>query len=202
MDEAGTGRETKIEEGSIEDSLSSDLSQDDSSECKENMYTFLEQRLNSFKDLGKTPHERLLKAITTQLGLCGFYYTGYLDRVKCVYCNLILYNWKKGDDPLVEHAFWNPTCLQPRKLLGDIIMSKIEFIKTFKSLDDMTKKKMMYDLVISPDYNMKCIVCFKDVLGICFLPCRHVKCCSSCGLNMMECPACGKEIEMYIQVTL
>lgn len=45
-----------------------------------------------------------------QLARDGFYYLGSGDRVKCVFCNLILKNWEAGDIVRTEHAKFNPNC--------------------------------------------------------------------------------------------
>lgn len=40
----------------------------------------------------------------------GFYYTGSLDKVKCIFCGIILCKWMPADEPLNEHLKYAPHC--------------------------------------------------------------------------------------------
>ena len=40
----------------------------------------------------------------------GFYYTRTLDRCECIFCGLILGNWKEGMTPRKEHKKYSPRC--------------------------------------------------------------------------------------------
>ena len=168
-------------------------------------YLFIEERINSFKTID--PECSVQKKIFLQneakrLALTGFYYTGSKDKVQCIFCSACLYNWNVDDDPIIEHAYWFPNCQHPRRLLGEIMMSKLQTIKEFTNVDDSTKRRMVYDLLVSTNANIKCAQCLKRYIGVCFLPCRHVKFCTTCGLQMLECPICKREVEMFIQVNL
>ena len=44
------------------------------------------------------------------LAECGFYYLQNQDRVQCVYCEIVLDGWNRGDDPLREHLRHSPRC--------------------------------------------------------------------------------------------
>lgn len=59
------------------------------------------------KSLEKFPNKYVKKE---DLALDGFYYIFYEDFVVCVYCDLIMHNWEKGDVPHEEHKKWNPRC--------------------------------------------------------------------------------------------
>ena len=45
-----------------------------------------------------------------ELAKDGFYYMNTGDKVKCVFCNLVLKNWELGDSARTEHTRFNPTC--------------------------------------------------------------------------------------------
>lgn len=45
-----------------------------------------------------------------ELAKFGFYYAGPLDKVKCVFCKLILHKWTPKDNPLDEHLKHNLHC--------------------------------------------------------------------------------------------
>lgn len=61
-------------------------------------------RLNSFNEW---PIEFISEIV---LANTGFYYLGRDDHVQCQFCNIILYNWSKGDDEVREHIKWSPHC--------------------------------------------------------------------------------------------
>ena len=45
-----------------------------------------------------------------ELAKAGFYYTGNHDAVICFCCGLRAYQWKKNDDPVMEHYRLSPRC--------------------------------------------------------------------------------------------
>lgn len=44
------------------------------------------------------------------LALLGFYYFLCPDTVKCNFCNIELKSWERGDDVLLDHRKWSPSC--------------------------------------------------------------------------------------------
>ena len=46
----------------------------------------------------------------SELARDGFYYLGTGDRVKCIFCNLVLKNWEFGDIVTEEHKKFNASC--------------------------------------------------------------------------------------------
>ena len=44
------------------------------------------------------------------LAAAGFYYLHIVDRVKCAYCDVVLADWKVGDDPMKDHTRYAPIC--------------------------------------------------------------------------------------------
>ncbi len=45
-----------------------------------------------------------------ELSGCGFYYLSDRDRVKCIYCDVILRDWVLGDIATFEHMRLSPNC--------------------------------------------------------------------------------------------
>lgn len=41
----------------------------------------------------------------------GFFYTGVGDELSCIECKCVLHDWKKTDDPWIEHKKASPDCL-------------------------------------------------------------------------------------------
>lgn len=62
-------------------------------------------RLRSFQ-IGNWDHE----VDAAEMAEAGFYYLQNLDRVQCVYCEIVLDGWHAEDDPLLEHARHSPRC--------------------------------------------------------------------------------------------
>ena len=65
-------------------------------------------------------------------------YTGYLDNVKCFFCNGGLRNWEADDEPWTEHARWFPDCGFLKQMKGMTFIEKvrvsIKIPKTFAFL--------------------------------------------------------------------
>jgi hypothetical protein len=47
-----------------------------------------------------------------------------------------------------------------------------------------------------------CMVCKRQIVGILFLPCAHNKTCADCGKDLLQCPACGYQIQETIETSL
>ncbi|KAK7477658.1 hypothetical protein BaRGS_00031136 [Batillaria attramentaria] len=54
-----------------------------------------------------------------QLILCGMFYAGYADCVRCFYCGVGLKHWEVTDDVWTEHVRWRPSCGYLRAVKGD-----------------------------------------------------------------------------------
>lgn len=63
-------------------------------------------RIETFKR-NNWPHKFIDKST---LAKNGFFYVGPFDRVQCVFCKLILLDWKENDTPEVEHNKFSPCC--------------------------------------------------------------------------------------------
>ena len=46
----------------------------------------------------------------SKLAKNGFFYSGFGDRVKCNFCDIVLLKWKPQDEPEKEHEKWSPHC--------------------------------------------------------------------------------------------
>lgn len=56
------------------------------------------------------PHERGLVCIE-EMAQAGLFFTGSSDNVACIYCNVMLHEWKSGDVPIMDHHKYSPNCL-------------------------------------------------------------------------------------------
>ena len=50
------------------------------------------------------------KTSANSLASAGFIYIGEKDKVKCVFCKIIVSHWEKIDIPLDEHLKYSPLC--------------------------------------------------------------------------------------------
>ncbi|KAL3882764.1 hypothetical protein ACJMK2_029072 [Sinanodonta woodiana] len=59
----------------------------------------------------------------------GFFYKGMSDRVSCYECGITLSNWKKDDDPLLEHIRYSPECRHLATVVDHVFLTncKSEF---------------------------------------------------------------------------
>ena len=76
-----------------------------------------------------------------------------------------------------------------------MITEKIEKLKHRKKLKMMKMPLEESKKQVESNREVKCIVCFENLLELAFLPCGHVCTCQKCGLELMnECPICRKKI--------
>ena len=52
-------------------------------------------------------------------------WTGYLDNVKCFFCDGGLCNWEADDDPWTEHARWFPECGFLKQVKGTTFIQEV-----------------------------------------------------------------------------
>uniref|UniRef100_A0A2C9KB53 Uncharacterized protein n=1 Tax=Biomphalaria glabrata TaxID=6526 RepID=A0A2C9KB53_BIOGL len=77
------------------------------------LYSSIHIRIDSFQKWG---YSNILDPNT--LAQEGFVYTGYSDCVRCFQCGLGLRSWKLGDDVLVEHTKFRPSCSLLQSILA------------------------------------------------------------------------------------
>lgn len=55
------------------------------------------------------------------LAQADLFYTDVSDAVMCTFCDILLYKWEFGDQPIIEHYKYSPKCsflLDPKKCLN------------------------------------------------------------------------------------
>lgn len=77
-----------------------------SQEFKSSDLKFFNNRLQTFETWSSQ-----IQPNKFQLSSAGFYYTGRGDIVECFSCALRLHDWKKEDDPMIEHRKLSSDCL-------------------------------------------------------------------------------------------
>ncbi|XP_076444797.1 baculoviral IAP repeat-containing protein 7-B-like [Babylonia areolata] len=67
-----------------------------------------------------------MKQKPDKLAQAGLYYLGDGDKVKCFYCDGLLYNWEPEDDPFVEHVRWFPDCQYMKLVKGERFVEEVK----------------------------------------------------------------------------
>lgn len=129
------------------------------------------------------------------LAKCGFYYTGYSDKVECAFCRGILHEWCVNDIPLNEHLRHFPHCHFAQKLSLEgtpqrIVSAPMTQQETIQSLiEDNTRLKE----------SRQCKVCMDSLVDTVFLPCGHLVTCDKCSMFVSECPICRTHIKSTLK---
>jgi hypothetical protein len=69
-----------------------------------NKMKYEKHRLESFK------HWPIPWLCVRDFAANGFYFTGFDDKVECVFCRALLGRWEAEDDVETEHRKWSPHC--------------------------------------------------------------------------------------------
>jgi hypothetical protein len=56
----------------------------------------------------------------------GFYSNGFEDSVRCFSCNLVLFHWQIGEDPIQQHAIHTRYCPYMRVLVGQRYINSVK----------------------------------------------------------------------------
>ncbi|XP_070600554.1 baculoviral IAP repeat-containing protein 7 isoform X2 [Erythrolamprus reginae] len=109
----------------MRDSFSPEETQDEgsSSSSEESQWTpmpryFMKSEVKRLQSFRHWPEG--VPVSPTDLAAAGFYFVGPADTVQCFCCGGLLYSWEAGEDPLVEHKKFFPSCLYVRyKIVRD-----------------------------------------------------------------------------------
>lgn len=143
---------------------------------------------------------------SSHIAAAGFYYSQTLDKVYCFHCGGMLHSWAYSDNPYFEHAFWYPRCSFIRQMLGEITMRRIEK-EIHSSPDSEVARQHMYKNIVnighvSQTNKLVCIICKRNYVNTCLMPCRDTKFCSLCTSQVEKCPICKTEVAMLMKVNL
>jgi len=187
-------------------------------------YATTDRRLRSFENW---PISMQIKPDV--LSIAGFFYTGVGDQTKCFQCGGGLKDWESNDDPFIEHAKWFPKCqfiLNCKgkafvdKVINDISPKEIPKSPSESALDEKRKSAGSPDSLNSsgssgvhsrtssfsddaPVSDSKlCKICYKNEMGIVFLPCGHILACFECAPSLMNCAVCRRPVEATVRAFL
>ncbi|XP_072376914.1 death-associated inhibitor of apoptosis 1-like isoform X1 [Diabrotica undecimpunctata] len=176
-----------------------------------------ESRLATFQGWPKSIKQR-----PSELAEAGFYYTGAGDQTVCFYCGGGLKDWDEGDDPWEQHALWFSKCvflnLKKGKEFIDQVkrkadpqfsipgpsgtQAKEEPTATESSSDKSETVKTKSDRESFATDTTLCKICYKNELGVVFLPCGHIVACVDCAAALKTCAVCRKPLEATVRAFL
>lgn len=176
-----------------------------------------DSRLNTFacwpKSIKQTPHD---------LAEAGFFYVGVGDQTICYHCGGGLKDWEDNDSPWEEHALWFPKCpylfLQkgsdyikevkqkrdPRTAPSTPLSESSSETKENHETEQLSVKKSATASADEDPRNEKtlCKICYKNEVGVVFLPCGHIVACVECSAALKTCAVCRKPLEATVRAFL
>ena len=131
-----------------------------------------------------------------KLAKAGLYYILKQDKVQCIFCQGVLYDWEPDDDPMQEHIKNYLTC--PFVMGGDV-----GNVPLGEDPFPEPKRPRPYDVCgPSTETNLVCKICYTNKIQLLFTPCYHSVACISCAGRLRSCPLCRspvvKRIRAYI----
>ncbi|CAH1961034.1 unnamed protein product [Acanthoscelides obtectus] len=171
-----------------------------------------ESRLATFDSWPKS-----IKQKPVDLAEAGFFYTGVGDQTLCFYCGGGLKDWEDNDDPWEQHALWFSKCVYLNLKKGKDYIEKIK--KKEEAHQPATSSSQTKDeptasvSAVKSDTSEKdeeasaaektlCKICFKNELGVVFLPCGHIIACVDCAAALKSCAVCRKPLEATVRAFL
>lgn len=178
----------------------------------------LESRLSTFQTWPQGIKQR-----PNQLAEAGFFYTGFGDQTLCYCCGGGLQDWMEKDDPWEQHALWFSKCKfvnlkkgpefvakvkaqnQPQAYSPNVSTSTETKEEPAASAEDTTLSEQCEKVSIkeqSGEHQTLCKICFKNELGVVFLPCGHIVACVDCAPALTTCAVCRKPLEATVRAFL
>lgn len=165
----------------------------------------LESRLATFENWPKS-----LKQKPADLAEAGFYYTGVGDQTLCFHCGGGLKDWEENDDPWEQHALWFSKCIYLNLKKGDKFIEKVKREKdselslpsvsgTAEAKEELQKKDEEESAAAEKTL---CKICYKNELGVVFLPCGHIVACVDCASALKTCAVCRQPLEATVRAFL
>lgn len=172
-----------------------------------------EQRLETFDNWPKGFKQR-----PAQLAEAGFFYTGVGDQTLCFSCGGGLKDWEEKDDPWEQHALWFSKCTYVNLKKGTDFVAKVKSQRQTEALpststaetkeesatasvETLSEKCDKISLECVEDHKL-CKICYKNELGVVFLPCGHIVACVDCATALKNCAVCRKPLEATVRAFL
>lgn len=178
----------------------------------------LESRLETFQKWPKAIKQR-----PAELADAGFFYTGVGDQTLCFYCGGGLKDWEENDDPWEQHALWFSKCTFVNLKKGTDFVVKVKnqnqpqaYLPGTSGMEtkELSKEPVVPTETLSekcekislkeghPTEQTLCKICYKNELGVVFLPCGHIVACVDCAAALKTCAVCRKPLEATVRAFL
>lgn len=163
---------------------------------------------------------RAIKQRPDELAEAGFFYTGSGDQTLCFYCGGGLKDWLETDDPWEQHALWFSKCAFMNLKKGPEYIAKVknqnqpqayfagntstetkEAVAPADTLSEKCEKISLHGGQSTVEQTL-CKICFKNELGVVFLPCGHIVACVDCAAALKNCAVCRKPLEASVRAFL
>ena len=142
-------------------------------------FATLQNRIETFQDWKNENVNPL------DLARAGFFYVGDRDIVSCYFCDLLVCDWEKGDDPLLDHAKNSQSCPFLYLKFGKGLKAKIEA----NNFPEAPKPSSLE--------RFTCKICLEKEVGCLFWPCHHTVTCTDCAPSFTKCPMCGDVVSNF-----
>lgn len=172
-----------------------------------------DSRLKTFsvwpKSIKQTPHN---------LAEAGFFYVGVGDQTLCFHCGGGLKDWEENDDPWEEHALWFPKCTYLFLKKGPDYIEQVKQKKdpkapiaetnpcSSKTKENSESEQLSVTSEVTEskerDEKTLCKICYKNEVGVVFLPCGHIVACVECSAALKTCAVCRKPLEATVRAFL
>lgn len=161
---------------------------------------------------------KAIKQRPADLAEAGFYYTGVGDQTLCFHCGGGLKDWEEDDDPWEQHALWFSKCVflnlkkgpefvkkvkeenEPERSVPGTSGSSQTKDEPTETLSEKCEKFSIKDSEAAE--KTLCKICYKNELGVVFLPCGHIVACVDCAAALKNCAVCRKPLEATVRAFL
>lgn len=152
------------------------------------MYTFLEIPTHQVGDL-------TLSAIADD----GFVYVPRTGAIVCVFCDIVVADWKSIGSVSVIRQLHNPNCRQgPDPATERDPLPPDDQLEGRSSVEDEVDLGSRREQIRSQNEQMRmqttCKRCLRSAVETLFLPCRHLVACERCADEVQDCFVCNDKI--------
>lgn len=175
----------------------------------------VDSRLETFQKWPKAIKQR-----PAELAEAGFFYTGVGDQTLCFYCGGGLKDWEENDDPWEQHALWFNKCSYVNLKKGQDFVAKVNSRNQPQAYSSSTSSTETKEEPVAPADTLSekcekislkegqsseqtlCKICYRNELGVVFLPCGHIVACVDCAAALKNCAVCRKPLEATVRAFL
>lgn len=168
--------------------------------------TKMEDRLGSFSEW-----PTVLRNLSFEMCLAGFFYTGKSDRVQCFLCKVEIGEWSPNDVPWHRHYHHSPFCQylllnypqQSQTVLSTLNLDVSTAVVEKDTLSFTADSSAPRLSTVEHENNWRlpqCVTCRMGYISCVFIPCYHLCVCEKCAASTTECPVCQAIVTGVLKV--